>query len=472
MEEVDRFRKRVRSYAGFFMVVGVLQIVMGAAGYLRADYLTVYEEIFYWISGAFFVAGAIMAWNGARSGAIFILLWIILLFVNLLSTDEVTLVSLFRILAYLTLSILMCVNAFRHWRAARKTGAMPVRGAAWLRWAGLAIVLPVGALCVSLLAYSLMPQSVSVAILSGEDIPDDQLAWMRNQEFLYSGETPLLFYSHGLASIAEDGNLLTDRFVGSWSTDADGNLGSAWASLGTICEVAQTQVAGVFGIKAYSIEAVGLEEPFDIWLPVGDPLHESFLQRLDYLNDHNGNAELKAACAEDRAVNWDEVSRQNGLPLGYVDGADLKSSTLNWLRGAKFLTTDETPLWMLTHARFRLEEDGMLMTDMYFGGWEEEAGGLDAIWFEHGALCSIEEIEADSDEADIGYKLAGPGEHRTFKIMLPRADEDTPRKIAELREFTDRYQTEAHKTACETGIDPTGSSASTETADGQGEAAP
>ena len=466
MEEVDKYRKRVRRYAGIFFVVGALQLVMGTAGVLSADYLTLDEAIFYWMSGAFFLAGAIMTWNGARSGALAILAWDVLILVILIAGGEITAVGLVRIGIYITLAILMCVNAFRHWHASLRAGALPVRGLAWLRWAGLAIVLPIGALSVPVIAYSVMPHAVSVEILSGKDIPADQLAWMREQDFLYASETPLLFYSHGISSIAEDGNLLTDRFVGSWWTDNDGLLGSAWARLGTICEITPSQTSSMFGVKAYSIEAVDTEAPFDIWLPVDDSLHESFLQRLEYLNDHRGNEELKSACAQDRPVDWDEVSRQNGLPVGFVSESDLDAPTKNWLRGQRFLTTDETPLWMRTSARFSLEETGTLMTDMYFGGWEESGSGLEAVWFEHGELCSIEEVEAESNEASIRYRVAGPGEQRTFGFSLPRGDEHAERNIAQLRELTDQYQTEAQQTACETGTDPKIASASADTPEG------
>ena len=466
MEEVDKYRKRVRRYAGILFVVGVLQLVMGTAGVLSADYLTLDEAIFYWMSGAFFLAGAIMTWNGARSGALAILAWDVLILVILIAGGEITAVGLVRIGIYITLAILMCVNAFRHWHAAHRAGALPVRGLAWLRWAGLAIVLPIGALSVPVIAYSVMPHAVSVEILSGKDIPADQLAWMREQDFLYASETPLLFYSHGISSIAEDGNLLTDRFVGSWWTDNDGLLGSAWARLGTICEITPSQTSSMFGVKAYSIETVDTEAPFDIWLPVDDSLHESFLQRLEYLNDHRGNEELKSACAQDRPVDWDEVSRQNGLPVGFVSESDLDAPTKNWLRGQRFLTTDETPLWMRTSARFSLEETGTLMTDMYFGGWEESGSGLEAVWFEHGELCSIEEVEAESNEASIRYRVAGPGEQRTFGFSLPRGDEHAVRNIAQLRELTDQYQTEAQQTACETGTDPKIASASADTPEG------
>lgn len=454
MELVDKHRKRMRFYAGFFLVIGLIQILAGTVGYFSADYLTLAEEVVYWVSGAFFVAGATMVWNGSRAGAIAILLWIVLIIALEVLGGDVSVVSVVRELIYVFMAFRMSLFAFRYWAAANEAGEGAIRGAAWLRWGGLFVVAPLAVIGAAGLGYMIISQPVSAEILSGSDIPGHQLAWMRENSMLHANETPLLFYSHGISSIAEDGNILTDKFVGSWWTDDDGDVQSAWARLGTICSVELNEAGGGFGVTSYKVQDVDQSAPVEIWLPDGDALHNTFIERMDYLNARHSTPEFKSACKEERPVDWDEVSRQNGLPVEVLDGADFPPAIENWLRGKDFLMTNEKPLWLYTRARYDLDESGLLMTDFYFGGWEQTEGVVDALWFEHGELCTIEYLEDESDDVLDWYKVAGPGEERSYKFGMPASGDVAEARIGELRELTEKYRTEAHAAACESGIDP------------------
>lgn len=454
METVDKYRKRTRGYAGFFFVIGAIQFLSAAIGSFSSDYLTNEEELGIYISALVYMTGAVMAWNGARAGALAIIVWMVTGLITELMMGTFGLVGLLRYGAFLVAAGMMCVAAFRHYKAARDTGAGRVKGWATLRWGGYVVLVPLMGLTVIGISYLVFPPAVSASIVHGANIPDEQIAWMREQGFLNEGETPLLFYSEGLQSIAEGGNLLTDQYIGAWSQTEDGELYSSWSRLGTVCEVVPVDDGAQTGMGVYEVQPAGEVDPFHVWLPSGDALQGTFLSRFDYLNSRHSNAEFEAACAEDRAVDWNEVSRLNGFPVGITEGDVLSQRTLNWLRGHDFLLTGETPLWLFTTARHELDEGGTLMTDSYFGGWGSEQGRMYSIWFEHGAICAFKHVSEESSETFNRYTVSGPGEERVFSFSLPVGASASDGRISRLKEITTSVQTEEQLAACESGVDP------------------
>ena len=274
---------------------------------------------------------------------------------------------------------------------------------------------------------------------------------MREQDLLYANETPLLFYSAAGDVIAEDGNILTDRYLGSWWNDEDGELASDWIRLGTVCDIEKTSEEA--GILVYDISRAESEDILTLWLPDEDRLSATFIARLKYLNARHTNEELKAACAEDRPVDWKQVARLNGIPSGIVEGDDIDISLRQWLFGNNFLLPQEKPVWLHSTAIYAYAETGTLMTETHFGGWEEEDGVLNSVWFKHGEICAVEPVEQEEAGSGTLYRAYGPGDETWVQFSLPDSDPTSDARVQELKALTAQYRTEAHAEACETGPD-------------------
>lgn len=449
MEQVDRYRKRLRGYAGFFFIVGAIQLSASVVGFASDAFLTFTQAVGLACSGAVLVAGAVMAWNGARTGAISILAWLVFNLAWQVGMGAAVSTGTVRYLIYIGLALMMCVNAFRYWRAVKAEEGARIRGMAALRWGGLVVMLPVATLSMIGLAEVLIPSAVSSSIVPGDRIPKEHLAWMRENNFLLETETPLLFYSAGTSSIAEDGNLLTNRFIGSW-WQADGELQITWTRLGQVCEVYRNDDHSSFGLHAYTIRELGdATSEFDIWLPAGDALHDDFLSRLDYLNEHHSNAELKAACEEGRDPDWQEVARLNGIPVGFVDGKDIPQRVENWLRGKKYLVLNEEPIWLNTTAIYDLRETGTMLSSHYFGGWyEDSSGALNQVWYDHAQICAVSEIEEEAGNGLRWFEVTSTDPEDWYKFELPEEDARIDDYLAQLQDRIDGSRTEENLRAC------------------------
>lgn len=449
--DADTLRKRLRRYAGLFFVLGVLQACIGVLTfYDQTDYASE-QAIGLCLSGVFLATAAIMAWNGSRFASLAILVWIIVDLAYMVAADGILAPGIVQRIIYLLLALMMSVHSFRHWSVAHKSSEGRVRGWAWTRWAGLMVLLPIAALTAYGLTLPAQPVSESGGVLSGRDIPSHHLSWMREQDLLYANETPLLFYSAAGDVIAEDGNILTDRYLGSWWNDEDGELASDWIRLGTACEIKKTSEEA--GILVYDISRAESEDILTLWLPDEDRLSATFIARLKYLNARHTNEELTAACAEDRPVDWKQVARLNGIPSGIVEGDDIDISLRQWLFGNNFLLPQETPLWLHSTAIYAYAETGTLMTETHFGGWEEEDGVLNSVWFKHGEICAVEPVEQEEAGSGTLYRAYGPGDETWVQFSMPDSDPTSDARVKELKALTAQYRTEAHAEACETGPD-------------------
>jgi hypothetical protein len=87
--------------------------------------------------------------------------------------------------------------------------------------------IPAGLIIFSLTAYGLLAGIgifPSTEVLAGAKLPDSQLQTLVSENIIDEGETVEYFYSQGLLSILEDGNLLTDRRVISFFENDENEL--------------------------------------------------------------------------------------------------------------------------------------------------------------------------------------------------------------------------------------------------------
>lgn len=64
---------------------------------------------------------------------------------------------------------------------------------------------------------------VPYGVVSGEDLDEGTLKFLRSEGLIGEGETPVYFYSNGFFSVREDGNLFTDNSAVSywWDSESD-----------------------------------------------------------------------------------------------------------------------------------------------------------------------------------------------------------------------------------------------------------
>ncbi|MEM5517033.1 hypothetical protein WNY37_08720 [Henriciella sp. AS95] len=455
MNRADTHRKRLRVYAAIFMGAGILQGLAALIIFTGESEVAPSEALGHAMAGLIYFFCGLMAWHGSRAACLAILFWVLtfgLVEIVVEGLDTNATRNVIQLLIFGGLALRMCVNAFLYWRAVHNDETAELVGRPWVRLAGWIVVLPISAFLLVGVLASVLPGNVSFNIVSGSDIDAEQLAWMRQENLLDAEERPLLFYSDGFFSIKEDGNLLTDKYLGSWWQESDGELVSAWIRLGAICKVEPSEANSDFRLSAYAAYSVDDREPVVFWLPKGDPLHQAFIERIGYLNARHTNAELSTACEEGRSPDWSRVAKLNGLPGGAIEAHEISRSILNWLRGEEYLLTGEEPLWLSSTASFDLEEGGVLMSDSYFGGWWQESGVTDSVWFAHGGICEIEILAEESNDITTRYRASGPGNENYLSFSLPAGTERTEQRIALLRQVTSERQTSEQAEACATGV--------------------
>ena len=447
--DADTLRKRVRRYAGLFFVLGAFQLGWGIAASIFPGIASFDLMLGLFMSGTFFTTASVMAWNGSRFAVLAISYWLILELVMLYQAGwQDNMAGIVRGLAFAVLALMLNIHAFRHWPVARRSERGRVRGRAWTRWVGLLIICSVLALGILGATGYGSEEDVtgSLGIIAGTDLPAEHLAWMRSQQLLHRDETVLIFYSSS-DDIAADGNILTDKYLGSWWQDEDGELASDWVRLGAVCDV--TKTGEEYGVAIYDVSRADGADALVLWLPSGQALSTTFIQRLDYLRTHHTNDAFEDACETGEPVDWEAVSRANGIPVGVINGDEIDAPLRQWLLGQDFLVPHEEAIWLRSTALYDISEGGTLMTDAYFGGWEAPRGELQTAWVEHGEICEIALVEEDEEGGELVYRATGPEAESWVQFTLPASDPASVRRVEELRALTESNRTTEHAEACD-----------------------
>lgn len=443
---LERSRKYFRGIATFFIAVAVvgfaaigLSLLAGSESYTQEDLLA------RGVAAAGIFVSAIMAWHGSRTAAIILLLWIasdIIAFSGAL--DMVNISAIIRTAVYIGLISVMIWHLFRYHRG-RKEEGLPIEGAAWIRWGGKVLLVPLAALVA--FGFWAMTSPISQSVMYGSEIPEDQLQWMAAQKYLLPGENPLFFYSEGVLSIAEGGNLLTDQYVGAW-TRHDGDQVSWWLRLGEVCAIKQTTEGSLLEDAIYQMDGLGDDDGGELWLSVDNNIHSQFISRLKTLNRRKMPREVRAACDENREVDWTKVSLENGILPGIVGNEDVTDDQRTWLADQDYLVQDENIIGFYSYGHYHIREGGVLLTDRYFGVWDEDDGALSAWWMELGAICTFE-LETEGDEIKNARLTVRDADEDWFTASLPNYQNGAASLIATVKDKNANYQTEAQSAACE-----------------------
>lgn len=381
---------------------------------------------------------SVAAWHGSRIAAIalFIITGIIAFSIGTPSLLQVALIIGTLILCGL---ILWHIQKHRQFIASSETTTV---GKPWLRWTGkglLALLLPLAA--VGAVADR---ADISASVIAARDIPYDQWVWMSENDILYDNETVELFYSEGLFSIAEGGNILTNRFVGSWITE-DGALKTYWQRLGEICSIDQISAGSALEDAMYQINGPGEDNWLRVVLSVSNNGHKRFLRRLKVLNERKMHPVTKSACENGVELDRTKIARANGIKTGFVTGARVTPKQRKWLRDQSYLTRGEKILQFYSYGEYDISPGGTLLTDTHFGGWYDSNGSQYSNWAKMGEICAIDRVNKD-DDSDTPMFLLTYGERDWLRFQMPKAAEQT--LIPRVLNMNKDAQTDAQKSLC------------------------
>ncbi|CAM5195259.1 hypothetical protein [Alishewanella longhuensis] len=140
------------------------------------------------------------------------------------------------------------------------------RGApSWYYFVGI----PVGLCFMLLLGFGALTMTGLVPateVLSGEKVPASHVEILVEQNIIESDEKIAYFYSAGLFSILEDGNLLTDRRVVSYFKNKDGELEVYELLLPDVRSIELVQQGSYFSDSVYQVNSYDDDAWFQVLL--------------------------------------------------------------------------------------------------------------------------------------------------------------------------------------------------------------
>lgn len=388
---------------------------------------------------------AIMAWNASRLGAIMLLLLVLSSFLDL-GTMSIGTVALFSVL--IVLATMLLWHTFHYHKAAKRLSS-PIAGRAWIRWAGLAALTPfMLAIIVGSLGYV---GAISTKVEAARDIPYEHLVWMHENDLLESDERVLFFYSEGIFSIEEGGNILTNKYVGAWQKDDDG-LNDYWQRLGEICRIETVIEGSPLEDALYKIYGPDEDSWFHILLSIEDDGHKRFLRRMNVMNERRMHPVVKNACDTSKALDRVELAKANGIEQSLVTASSVNDDQKEWLYDQGYLTRDEEIISFYSYGEYDISPGGSLLTDKYFGGWYDKGGSVQGNWAKLEEICSLERVDP-SDDSDTPLFLMNYGKEDWFRFQLPAEASET--LIPNILEQVAERQTDDNKAVCEARFEST-----------------
>lgn len=170
--------------------------------------------------------------------------------------------------------------AIATFRYRRLTGAKKPK--TWKTYAAFIAGLSVVLLIIAALTIAVLMETAvlpSAILLEGDDIPTKYTSLLRDNGILKPGETLLMFYSTGLLSILEEGNVLTNqRVISYWQEDGELLIYAI-----SIQEIDQTIVVAEGTTWTDTVVHIfGKEQDdwFNLFLPAENEDDKRFLARL------------------------------------------------------------------------------------------------------------------------------------------------------------------------------------------------
>ncbi|MEM7494430.1 MAG: hypothetical protein AAF296_13705, partial [Pseudomonadota bacterium] len=236
------------------------------------------------------------------------------------------------------------------------------------------------------------------------------------------------------------------KYVGGWWQE-DGEVKSVWLQLGQVCRVDLLSEGGFLEDAIYSVHSPGDTKWVQLWLSIEDNMHKKFIGRLNVLNQRKMRPEIKVFCDENRPIDWTEIATQNGISPSIVDPEGVSEEQVEWLQDNEFLVRNERLLKFYSYGKFEISEGGSLLTDRYFGGWYQNAEGIQSAWIKIGSICSIEQTKQGDDETSL-YLVEGHN-GAWIELDLPDGDGQSEALIEQVLVMNSEQMTEETRQACD-----------------------
>ena len=275
------------------------------------------------------------------------------------------------------------------------------------------------------------------------------------RDLLESDERVLFFYSEGIFSIEEGGNILTNKYVGAWQKDADG-LNDYWQRLGEICRIETVVEGRPLEDALYKIYGPDEDSWFHILLSIEDDGHKRFLRRMSVMNERRMHPVVKDACDTGKPLDRITLAKANGIGQSLVTASSVTEDQKEWLFNQGYLTRDEEIISFYSYGEYDISPGGSLLTDTYFGGWYDKGGSVQGNWAKLEEICSLERVDP-SDVSDTPLFLMNYGEEDWFRFQLPAEASET--LVPSILEQVAERQTDDQKAVCEARLETTKSDA-------------
>ncbi|MEO0449652.1 MAG: hypothetical protein AAFZ74_04925 [Pseudomonadota bacterium] len=441
-----KHRRRMRGIATFFIVIALI----GGAGSLilfgvENQRVSAEDALGRAIVSFGLLCAALGTWNGSRIAALFLFAILIAtpIFaltgaVDMKTTDWV------RSGVYVTLSIIMLVSAFQYHSEVRKSGdALAGRG--WLRWTGKSLA---GLVIVFLgFGVSILVFGPATGIIKADEITTEQSEWLTAQGFLTEQERPIFLYFDGLFNFEDGGSFLTDTYVGGWWQE-EGEINSYWIELGQICKVEILQRGSTTQDAIYQVYEPGEDSWVQLWLSIEDNLHHDFIARMTTLNSRKTRPEIQKFCDENRPVDWAEIAAMNDISQDIVEADGITDAQRQWLTEQNYLVGNEEILNFYSFGKFSISEEGILLTDEYFGGWYEKNDDLTGWWMKLGVLCDITAPD-DANTSETAFYRATDTDGGWSEFRLPTRNGQADALVSRILALNAERVTDENQDACQ-----------------------
>lgn len=388
----------------------------------------------------------VMAWNGSRLGAILMIALICVdisvgLFARSVSFSPGDWI---RSLAYLGASIYVLAQLHHYHRALDGEDAASA-GHPALRWGPLALVLP----ALAIIVYGSMivlGTGFSQGVQYASEIKTSDYQWMIDQEFLFPEETVQFFYSDAVSGVADGGTVLTNRYLGHWWRE-NGDLQQYWFRLGEICKIETVTAGNALIDGVFKVHGPGPDNWVKLNLSVHEDRHKLLLARLNLINNRLKHPLVAQACDADKPIDYEALGLAHGIQPGIASADLVTEDQRKWLMAKRYLVRGEAIIGLLATNSYGLSEDGVLLTDKYFGGWYRQNTVMQSSWAKLGSICTISAVEAENTDESARYKIIYP-DNDWFAFSLPIADGQDEAFIADLKARNKAAASEESDAAC------------------------
>ena len=269
--------------------------------------------------------------------------------------------------------------------------------------------------------------SADQSFIPGDQIEEKDLAWLRENELLIKGETPILLHKASVWGIRHSGSLLTDQYVGAWTNVIE--LQSWWLRLGRICTIEETAADGNIFRDAYRLEGIGGDEWLRLDLSSDSAANEVWMNEVERRNDKATTDFSRLSCDLGR-----DAAALDTLVAMPVDQRSIDQRHRAWLIEKEWLNQKERVLWFNSNAYLDLTYDGTLITAAGFGSWFEQDDGEILKWWMPGeSICAVAPVKTDDLDAEYDtVEVRGEGGQAWRTVEIAKAVEGVPDFLKQL----------------------------------------